>query len=144
MTPEESLLSNNFAGNKGHLIWPVEYGFVSQKFGKHWHPSVPGVEIDNIGIDIQTKKEAQVRCVFDGKVLAIANVPGMNKMVMVQHGEYFTVYTKIANVFVTSGQIIKRKDAIGVAVTNSDNVTEMQFQIWKNAEKLDPELWIAK
>ena len=144
LTPEENLLSNSFEGNKAHHIWPVAYGFVSQKFGKHWHPNVPGVEIDNIGIDIQTKKSEQVRCIFDGKVLAIASVPGMGKMVMVQHGEYFTVYTKIMNVFVTSGQLIKRKEPIGVAITNSEGVTEMQFQVWKNAEKLDPQLWIAK
>ena len=65
-------------------------------------------------------------------------------MVMVQHGKYFTVYTKITNVFVTSGQVIKRKDPIGVAYTNSDGTTEMQFQIWHESTKLNPEVWISK
>ncbi len=143
LTKEEKLLAANFEGNKGHHLWPVQYGFISSKFGEHWHPTVAGVKVINIGIDIQTKKGTEVRCIYDGKVLAVASVPGMNKMVMVQHGDYFTVYTKIINVAVKTGQMITRKDPVGIAYTNGDGVAEMQFQVWKNAVKLDPEKWLS-
>ena len=144
LTPEAALLSKNFIENKGRLIWPVAYGFIYQSFGEQWHPTIKGVKIINIGIDIQTKKGAEVRAVFDGDVIAVANVPGMNKMIMIQHGEFFTVYTKVTNVFVKAGDKIKRKEPLGMTVTNSENVTTMQFQVWKNTTKLNPELWLVK
>jgi len=144
LTPEAALISSSFAGNRGRLAWPVERGFISQKFGRHNHPVLKGVVVENRGVDIQTSQGAVARAIFEGKVLTVASVPGMNNIVMVQHGEYFTVYAKLKTVNVKPGQSVKIKDPIGTVYTNSDGTTELQFQIWKNSSNMDPEGWIAK
>ncbi|MFD3003378.1 murein hydrolase activator EnvC family protein [Pontibacter toksunensis] len=143
LTPELALISNSFAGNKGRLAWPVERGFVSQKFGRHNHPVLKGVVVENHGVDIQTTQGANARAIFEGTVLTVATVPGMNNIVMVQHGDYFTVYAKLKTVNVKPGQTVKIKDVIGTVYTDSDGTTELQFQVWKNQQNLNPESWIA-
>jgi murein hydrolase activator len=142
LTPEAALISSSFAGNKGRLAWPVDRGFISQKFGRHNHPVLKGVVVENRGIDIQTSQGEPARAIFEGKVLTVASVPGMNNIVMVQHGEYFAVYAKLRTVSVTEGQTVKPKDAIGTVYTDANGTTELQFQIWKNNSNLNPESWI--
>lgn len=144
LTPEAKLISQSFSENQGRLIWPVEYGFISHKFGKNPHPDIPGVVVDNLGIDIQTQKQSIVRAVFDGVVTAVAVVPGMQNVVMIQHGEFFTVYAKVEDVKVKMGDKITRKDVIGTVHTKSDGVSEVQFQVWKTNQKMNPEKWIFK
>ncbi len=143
MTPEMAMLSSSFSGNRGRILWPVSKGFISQRFGKHAHPVLKGVVIDNRGIDVQTGQGESARAVFDGKVLTVASVPGMNNIVMIQHGDYFTVFAKLRTVNVTEGQTVKRKDVIGTVYTNAEGTTELQFQIWKNSTNLNPESWLA-
>lgn len=142
LTPETALISSSFAGNKGHLAWPVERGFISQGFGRHNHPVLKGVVTENRGIDIQTTQGATARAIFEGKVLTVASVPGMNNIVMVQHGEYFTVYAKLKTVSVSPGQTLKLKDVIGTVYTNPEGTTELQFQVWKNSSNLNPSTWL--
>jgi murein hydrolase activator len=142
LTPEAALISSSFAGNKGRLAWPVDRGFISQKFGRHNHPVLKGVVIENRGIDIQTAQGESARAIFEGKVLTVASVPGMNNIVMVQHGEYFAVYAKLRTVSVKEGQDLKAKDVIGTVYTDANGTTELQFQIWKNNNNLNPETWI--
>ncbi|MBK0401591.1 peptidoglycan DD-metalloendopeptidase family protein [Adhaeribacter sp. BT258] len=143
MTPEMAMLSSSFAGNRGRLLWPVGKGFISHRFGKHAHPVLKGVVIENRGIDIQTSHGEAARSVFDGKVLTVASVPGMNNIVMIQHGDYFTVFAKLKTVSVSEGQTVSRKDVIGTVYTNAEGTTELQFQIWKNSSNLNPESWLA-
>jgi septal ring factor EnvC (AmiA/AmiB activator) len=143
MTPEMAVLSSSFSGNRGRLLWPVAKGFISQRFGKHSHPVLKGVIVENRGIDIQTSHGEAARAVFDGKVLTVASVPGMNNIVMIQHGDYFTVFAKLRSVNVSEGQHVNRKDVIGTVYTNSEGTSELQFQIWKNSANLNPENWLA-
>ena len=144
LTPEAALISSSFAGNKGRLAWPVERGFISQKFGRHNHPVLKGVVVENRGVDIQTAQGAAARAIFEGKVLTVASVPGMNNIVMIQHGEYFTVYAKLKSVNVSVGQDVKLKDVIGTVYTDSDGTTELQFQVWKNSDNMNPETWLIR
>ncbi|MCU0429067.1 MAG: peptidoglycan DD-metalloendopeptidase family protein [Cytophagaceae bacterium] len=144
LTPEAQSLSNSFAENKGKLPWPVLKGSIVLGFGKQPHPSLKNVYIDNLGVDIQTSKNENVRAVFHGKVITVAEVPGLNKVVMIQHGEFFTVYAKLKSVSVKNGEEVTSKQTIGVLYTDSDDDTVLQFQIWKNNTKLDPEDWLYK
>lgn len=141
-TPEVMEMSNSFAGNSGKLLWPVQHGSVSHHFGKQAHAVLKGVYVENLGVDIQTLKNEPVRNVFKGKVITVASVPGMNNVVMVQHGEYFTVYAKLKTVSVITGQEVKSKEILGEVYTDKNDVSELQFQIWKNNEKLNPEVWL--
>lgn len=138
-------LSSSFEKNKSNLPWPVEAGFISEKFGTHPHPVLKRIKMPNDGINIQTKENEQVRAVFTGVVKKIAIVPGEFKyVVIVQHGSYFTVYAKLKKVTVKMGQQINVNDVIGEVNTDVDGTSEVQFQVWKNTEKQDPELWLTK
>ncbi|WP_225987823.1 murein hydrolase activator EnvC [Rufibacter sp. LB8] len=144
LTPEGEVISSNFAGNKGRFAWPVERGFISQRFGRQAHPVLKNVVVENRGIDIQTGSNERVRAIFSGIVRAVQTIPGMGNIVMVQHGEYFTVYAKLRTVNVTEGQEINIKDTIGTVSTDADGTSELQFQIWKNQSNLNPEGWLLR
>jgi len=143
LTPDGIKLSTNFQGNQKRLSWPVARGFVSSKFGLQSHPVLKGVKIENPGVDIQTQKNEVVRAVFEGEVSKIASIPGMNGIVIIiQHGEYRTVYANLRKSLVKMGDRVKAKDPIGEVFTDTDGVSEVQFQVWRNFNKLDPLAWL--
>ena len=144
VTPEVASVSSSFAGNVHKLPWPVAHGSISQHFGIQPHPVLPNVDIENLGINILTLKSEPVRAVFSGKIMMVASVPGMNTVVMIQHGEYFTVYARLKpeSVKVKTGDQVIAKEEIGEVYTDKNNISELQFQIWKNNDKLDPEQWL--
>ncbi|MDA0898669.1 MAG: peptidoglycan DD-metalloendopeptidase family protein [Bacteroidetes bacterium] len=144
MTPEARALANNFASNKGALPWPVERGIITGKFGKHPHPIVKGVIVDNPHMEITTEENAIVRSVFEGEVSSVVPIPGANVMVLVRHGNYFTVYSNLINVKVKAGDIVSLKEPIGTAFTDEEGKTMVQLGIWKDADIQDPNPWLAK
>lgn len=99
------VLSLDFTKNKAKLPWPVN-GFVSQKFGVSKDPILKGVEHNNPGIEIQTNPNSSVKCVSSGKVSSVTVIQGFNRAVIINHGEYFSVYAKLDNVEVEKGQLI--------------------------------------
>ena len=137
-------LTEGFESSVGKLDWPVNSGFISNKFGEHPHPIIRNIKIKNDGIDIQTKKSSKVYAIYSGKVSTVAFIPGMNNVIIINHGEYYTLYAKLKNLTVVKGDIISTGDIIADLVTNSDGITELQFQVWKNNIKLNPENWIMK
>ncbi len=144
LTPETALVSSNFSGNKGRLPWPVGRGFISQRFGRHPHPVLRHVMVENRGIDIQTDAGEPVRACFDGKVLTITSIAGMNTIVMIQHGDYFTVYAKLRSVSVSDGQRVSAREVIGTVAPGTDGTAELQFQVWHNSANLNPEAWLGR
>lgn len=142
--PALTALSSSFAGNKQNLPWPVNEGFISSGFGKHSHPVYKKVVIDNKGVYIQTNPEEKIRAVFNGKVSAVVTIPGMNKAVIIQHGEYRTVYANLKRVDVLMNQEVKINDQIGEVYTENGGDSELFFQIWKNTSILNPQQWLTK
>ncbi len=134
-------LSADFAKNKAKLTWPVK-GFVSQRFGISKDPVLKGVQHNNPGIDIQTEPNSQVACVSDGKVSRVFIVQGFNRGVLVNHGDYYSVYAKLSTVTVEKGQLIKAGESIGTVHTGGDGIAELHFEIWKSFTKLNPEKWL--
>lgn len=143
LTPEAAALSSSFAGNRGKLPWPVESGFVSKRFGNQPHPTLKGVVEPNDGIDIQTTPNANIRAVFDGEVVKVATVPGYGGTVLVKHGEYYTLYSKLKVISVKTGEKVKAKQVIGQVYTNKDGVSEVHFETWKGLAPMDPSIWLA-
>lgn len=135
--------SASFESSKAKLMWPVETGFISSKFGEQPHPVLKGIMVNNQGVDIQTNTNAAVKSVFSGKVATVAFVPGMNSVVILQHGDYYTVYSRLKKVNVKKGQEISTGEVIGEVYTDNQGVTEVQFQVWKSSTKLDPEKWLS-
>lgn len=142
LTPEAAQLAATFEKNKRKLPWPVRAGFISERFGENNHPVLKGVKVKNDGVDIQSQEGEDVRAVFEGTVLTVAIIPGNNSAVMVKHGNYITVYAGIRNVSVKKGDKVMTKDVIGQVATDSNGVSKMQFQIWRDFEKLNPEDWL--
>lgn len=146
LTKEEQLISGNFAANAGRLPWPVERGFISGKFGIQPHPTLKYVTTNNKGIYIQTTAKTNARAVFEGIVTQRFSVPGSNNGVIIQHGQYRTVYANLTTIYVRVGEKVSAKQRIGQIYTDAenDNKTELFFQIWKERAILNPESWIAK
>jgi murein hydrolase activator len=134
-------LSASFEENKQKFSWPAS-GFVSQKFGKQNHPVLKGIVIQNDGINIQTKQDEKVKCIFNGEVRMVAQVGALGNAVIINHGEYFSVYTGLKDVFVKKGQKIKTSEEIGQLMVNADGISELRFQIRKNTQALDPQAWL--
>ncbi len=145
LTPETIKLSGVFEQNKTKLPWPVVEGIITGKFGQQAHPVLKNIKINNNGIDIATKKQANVRSVFDGIVTGIATVPGFGKVIMIRHGEYLTVYSKLKEISVKKGDKVSIKQNIGIVETEDlESKSEVHFEIWKGTIVLNPELWIFK
>jgi septal ring factor EnvC (AmiA/AmiB activator) len=140
---EEIALSSSFEGNRKKLPWPVD-GFVSQGFGRQPHPVLKHVELRNDGINIQTKQNEMVRSVFDGEVRRVAFIPTLGSTVIINHGEYYSVYSGMKDVLVKAGQKVKTNEEIGTMLSNPEGVSELRFQIRKNTEPLDPQSWLRE
>jgi septal ring factor EnvC (AmiA/AmiB activator) len=134
-------LSANFEGNKSNFPWPTS-GFVAQKFGRQNHPVLKGIVLQNDGINIQTKQNEVVHCIFDGEVRVVAFIPALGSSVIVSHGEYFTVYSGLKDVYVKKGDKLKTSQDIGQVIVNADGISELRFQIRKNTQALDPQQWL--
>ena len=143
LNDEETALASSFTASRQRLPWPVTKGFISDHFGRKPHPVLRGIFVENQGVDIQTNAGESVRTVYDGIVQDVASMPGMNNVVAIQHGDYFTVYAKLKSVTVQRGQRVKARETIGTVATDKNGVSEMQFQIWKEFAKLNPESWLT-
>jgi murein hydrolase activator len=145
LTPEEVLISNNFAANKGKLPWPSERGIIAGTFGEHPHPVLKGIKTRNNGIDIITHEGAEARAVFEGVVSNVLSIPSLNNVVIIKHGEFLTVYSNLDQLFVKPGDKIALRQRLGVIHTDTDEArTRLHFEIWKGKEIQDPEYWIAR
>ncbi len=145
MTKEEKQLSDNFAGNRGKLPFPVEGRYtIVGTFGEHPHPQLKNVRVNNNGIDIQTTPGADARSVFNGEVTSIFVVPGYNNSVIVRHGNYLTVYSNLSQVYVKKGDKVSTRQAIGKIFTDTEdgNSTILHFELRKEKEKLNPRPWL--
>ncbi|MBP5506168.1 MAG: peptidoglycan DD-metalloendopeptidase family protein [Bacteroidales bacterium] len=135
-------VSGKFEQNKGNLPWPVK-GVVTESFGKQTHPIYKNISLPaNNGITITAKRGSEVKCVFEGVVKQIMIMPGYSHCVLVQHGEFFTFYCKLAKATVKSGQKVKAGDLLGTLEPVDDNTSQLHFQIWKGNAKQDPAKWL--
>ena len=143
LTPEEQELADNFTSNKGKLPWPVERGVIIERFGVQAHPVLRGIETFNNGVKITTEEGALIRAVFEGNVSRIIDIPGAGKAVILSHGDYFSVYSNLLEVFVKRGQSVLLKEKIGTVLTKTNtNESVTELQIWKGSEKMDPSSWL--
>ena len=142
LTPEEKKLADNFASNKNKLPWPTERGVITSSFGENPHPVLKGIFVRNDGIDISTTSGSYIRSVFDGDVTRVFVIPGAHATVIIRHGNYLSVYSNLSEVFVKQGDKVKTKQSIGKIFTDDDK-SVLQFQIWKENVKLNPQDWLA-
>ncbi|QNR83877.1 peptidoglycan DD-metalloendopeptidase family protein [Pedobacter riviphilus] len=138
-TPEAARLSAGFENNRGRLPWPVATGTITERFGMH---KIDQASYTNDGVDITTTDGAAVRAVFAGKVAAVQVMMGRT-VVLINHGEYFTVYQNLRSVSVSVNDHVDTKQTIGVVANTGDDAV-LKFQIRRGQAALNPEAWISK
>lgn len=140
-TVVDTKLDAAFANNKGKLPWPAD-GPVVGRFGKHYHPVYKNLELPpNNGVDIALSKGTQIRSVFDGVVKQVMVMPGYNQCVLIQHGNYFTLYCKLKSLNVAEGDKVKTSDVIG-SVDAIGGQVQLHFEVWKGSKPQNPETWL--
>jgi len=145
LTAEDKALAASFTNNKGKLPWPVEKGMVVKSFGTHQHPQFPNVTTNSSGVEIATSDNADVRSIFEGQVLSIQIIKGANKVLIIQHGDYLSVYSNLATVSVKKGDKVSTKQKIGtVAKSPTEGKTVLKFYIYQNKTKINPADWIYR
>lgn len=139
--PVDMKLDAEFSKNKGKLPWPAD-GPVVSRFGKHYHPVYKNLELPpNNGVDIALAKGEHVKAVFDGVVSQVLVMPGYNQCVLVQHGNYFTLYCKMKNIAVKAGDKVKTGQLIG-DIDTINGQTQLHFEVWKGKDPQNPETWL--
>lgn len=140
-------ISDDFAANKGHLPFPVASPYqITKPFGRHPHPTLPKVETDNSGIDIEVKTGTPVQTIFNGTVSAIFRQEGFGAIVMVRHGNYITIYAGLDNISVSQDQKVAKGQTIGKVnadINASTGCGTLHFEIRKERQKLDPTQWVS-
>ena len=140
-TVVDTKLDAAFANNKGKLPWPAD-GPVVGRFGKHYHPVYKNLQLPpNNGVDIALTKGTQVKAVFDGVVKQVMVMPGYSQCVLIQHGNYFTLYCKLKSLNVAEGDKVKTSDVIG-SVDAIGGQVQLHFEVWKGSTPQDPETWL--
>lgn len=130
---------------RGALPRPVSGGFrITSPFGRHSLPDLPDVTYDNPGIDVEVDAGAAAKAVYQGKVSGVYMIPGFATVVIVNHGDYYTVYGNIASSTVKVGDSVKQGQTLGNVAADSDNPghSTLHFEVWKGREKLNPSSWI--
>ena len=140
LTPEAKIISDNFKANKGRLPWPTATGTITQKYGDQPHPDLSYLSVHSNGIEITTNTGSQARAVFDGEVYSILYVSPTQKAVMIQHGDFFTMYHNLSDVSVVKGQKVSRKQSLGTIRTSTETGrTILKFMITQNVTYTNPQ-----
>ena len=139
--PVDYTLAKKFESNKGKLPWPAE-GPIVDHFGQRYHPVYTNLKLPfNNGISIAMTPGAKVSAVFEGEVKQIVVMPGYNKCILVQHGNYFSFYCKMGWVTVKAGDKVKTGQVLGTVETIGGE-TQLHFQIWSGRTPQNPETWL--
>lgn len=139
--PIDYTLAKKFEANKGKLPWPAD-GPVVDHFGQRFHPVYTNLKLPfNNGMTIALAAGTEIKAVFDGDVKQIVVMPGYNKCVLVQHGNYFSFYCKLGTVSVKAGDKVKTGQVVGTVDTIGGE-TQLHFQIWSGRTPQNPETWL--
>ena len=142
-------LSGQFEQNTGKLPYPVR-GVIVNNYGLHSHTAIKGVVEKNQGVDIAAEPGAEVRAVFEGEVSQVLLNQWTNKVVLLRHGNYLTLYSNLASVNVKVGDRVTLNQPIGrIASSEDSNDCTLHFEVWKldaqnNPVNLNPDKWLRR
>lgn len=134
-----------FASMRGRLPRPVDGPWrITNAFGRHSMPELPEVVYDNPGIDAEVSIDTPVKSVCAGKVSGVYKVAGYGTVVIVNHGEYYTVYGNLSSANVAVGTQVGAGSKVGNAGLDPDDSRRgsVHFEVWKGREKQNPSVWI--
>lgn len=135
-------LAKSFLENKGKLPWPLD-GYVIMSFGKNTIAEGSNISYNNSGITLHARGlNKPIKAVFNGVVTSVQYIDG-GMLITIRHGKYWTIYTPVYKPTVKAGQEVKTNDIIGYT-GNSENTSELEFQVMQETKFLNPELWLHK
>lgn len=138
---EDAAPTAAFAKKRGKLPWPVKNGVVTSRFGEQAHPTIPNSTISNSGVDI-ISTSGEVRPVAEGEVRAVRFVAGYDYLVLIKHGEYYTLYSKLERHSVKKGMRVSPDKPIGKLRKANNGKLELHFEVWRNERRLNPADWL--
>lgn len=142
-TTATSTPASGFASAKGSLPRPVRGSFrIVIPYGRHSRPDMPKVQLDNTGIDAEVNSGAAVQAVYDGQVAAVYRAQGFGTVVLLRHGEYYTVYANLGSCSVSTGQKLKQGQTLGTVASGGDLAPTIHFEVWKQRTRLNPSEWL--
>lgn len=145
LTPEAKALASKFELNKGKLPWPVINALAVRRFGRIPHETLSGITIQSNGIHIATSKNSSAKAIFEGNVLAIQVTSEGLKTVMIQHGNYITLYSNLETVNIQKGDKVVLNQNLGKIHTDKvTGKTILKFQIWRDTQKENPSSWLLR
>lgn len=131
----------SIANFKGKLPFPLSAAEITKKFGKQKHPTLSDIMVMNNGIDMSSIASADVMAVHDGKVITIMEIPGFDQLIILQHDNFYTVYSKVDDLRVRIDQEVSKGQILG-KLTAENGKYDLHFEIWKGKQKLDPSQWL--
>ena len=150
---DKKRIDQKFANNKGKLPWPAK-GEIVEKYGSYTRQDyeVGRTKGTNKAIIIKTGRNAEVKSIFDGKILEaglIENMEYYGYMVHIYHNDgYYSYYGDLnEEIFVKKGDLIDQETLIGTTFSDEDS-GKLTFFIIKWDEKTDevkeenPQEWI--
>ena len=136
-------LTGSFESNKGKLPVPITGPYLlTSRYGINYVEGLKNVKFNNHGVDIRGQEGCAARAVFDGTVSFIFEHSG-NYIVMVRHGQYISAYFNLASLKVKKGDKVKTHQLLGTVAPDASGNYTMQFQLRKDKQSLNPELWVS-
>lgn len=139
-SPIDQKVSSKFEDNRGKFPLPLENGVVVEGFGEHNHPILAHVKVKSNGVKIVSSSGSTVFSIFNGQISKVLTISGLNKIIIVRHGKFLTVYSNLSQVFVKVGDLI----ALGQSIGTVKSGNYLQFEIWNENQPLNPEVWLRK
>lgn len=135
--------TSSFNQLKGKLRWPVKGGVLSSKYGRQRHPTIKNLTITNNGIDIRAPLNSEIFSVYEGKIVSVSEMSGFGTTVIVEHDQYYTVYSKLADSFVKKGDLVEAGTKLGSLEVKKES-SELHFEIWNDNQTQNPADWLEK
>gem|GEM_PF-352297 len=118
---------------KGKIMLPITNGYI-ENF------SISD-EDKTSTISLSVAKGARVISIAPGRVVSVKDVSGFGRMIILQHGDYYSVYAKMNNVIVSVGNRVEKNTVLG-SVDSTEN--KLHFELWKDKVRLDANKWIEE
>ena len=133
---------DEFSRNKGKFEWPMDVVSVKTGFGPY---AIGDSRImgNNPGLTLEAAEGATVKTIHEGVVKDLFQIEG-SWGVIIQHGNYYTVYGNLASINVSKADIIESGTIIGTAATNGNGNSELEFLLMNKEKNIDPAPWIKK
>lgn len=133
-----------FVQMRGKLALPVQ-GKLERKYGPYIDPKLR-TRMHHKGIDLRASKGADVRSVFDGKVIYAGWFVGYGRVVIVDHGGgYFSLYAHLSTILKKIGESVVVGESIAkVGDTGSLKGAYLYFELRKRGISEDPRPWFSK